>query len=314
MHRINRNHMIQIRQTILYGHSQRGLLLHRCACTVVFTFTMMHATAGRAGEVDPEVNFLTEEDYVTIASGFQTPIARAPAVATVITSRQIEETGATDLDDALRQVPGLYVARSSFLYNPIYVIRGIRSQYNSQILVQTNSLPMTSYFAGDRGNIFGGLPLANVSRIEVIRGPGSALHGADAFAGVVNIVTKSPDEIGGTKLGVRRGSFGTSDAYILHGDSYGKFAVEAYLQGGKTNGDSQTIESDAQSMADSLAGTTASLAPGSLNLRKNTFDGALDISTGNWRLRTAIKQRANLGFGPGGLNPSILQELTIVAV
>ena len=61
-----------------------------------------------------------------------------------------------------------------------------------------NGVPVTTLFTGDKGNARGGLPLEHVSRIEIVRDPGSALYGADAYAGVINIVTKSAGEIGGT--------------------------------------------------------------------------------------------------------------------
>jgi iron complex outermembrane receptor protein len=75
-----------------------------------------------------------------------------------------------------------------------------------------NGLPVTTSFAGNRGNVWGGLPIENVARIEVIRGPGSALYGADAFAGVINIITKTAADINGSQFGVRAGSFGSGDA------------------------------------------------------------------------------------------------------
>ena len=55
-----------------------------------------------------------------------------------------------------------------------------------------NGIPITNLFQGDRNLVWGGMPVEAISRIEVIRGPGSALYGADAFAGVINIVTKTP--------------------------------------------------------------------------------------------------------------------------
>src|SRR3569832_2338288 len=57
----------------------------------------------------------------TKATGANQPVARAPAVASVITAAQIKEIGATDLDQILDAIPGLHVARSARGYNPIYV-------------------------------------------------------------------------------------------------------------------------------------------------------------------------------------------------
>jgi len=75
-----------------------------------------------------------------------------------------------------------------------------------------NGIPATSVVNGNRGNGWVGLPLEHIARIEVIRGPGSALYGADALAGVINVITKSAEESGGTTIGARIGSFRSHDA------------------------------------------------------------------------------------------------------
>ncbi|MDA0190333.1 MAG: TonB-dependent receptor plug domain-containing protein, partial [Proteobacteria bacterium] len=158
-----------------------------------------------------------DKSFVTIATGSSVPTHRAAAVATVITAEDIAATGATDLDEILETVPGLHVSRSTTAYSPIYVIRGIHTNTNPQVLMLENGIPMTSVFSGDRGNVWGGLPLENIARIEIIRGPGSAAYGADAYAGVINIITKSAAEIGGTAAVARVGSRRTGDAWVLHG-------------------------------------------------------------------------------------------------
>ena len=118
-----------------------------------------------------------DKSFVSIATGSRQPIARAPSVASVITSEDIKAIGAADLDEVLETVPGIHVARSPLGYNPIYTIRGIYSQYNPQVLMLVNGIPITGVIFGDRSNIWGGMPVENISRIEVIRGPGSAIYG-----------------------------------------------------------------------------------------------------------------------------------------
>ena len=138
-----------------------------------------------------------DEDFVSIATGSQQPIAKAPAVATVITAKDIRAIGATDLDEILETVPGLHVARSFTGYNPIYSIRGVYSGFNPQVLVLINGISITNLFFGDRGQVWGGMPVEAIARVEVMRGPGSAVYGADAFAGVINIITKTRQDIEG---------------------------------------------------------------------------------------------------------------------
>jgi outer membrane receptor protein involved in Fe transport len=236
---------------------------------------------------------------VSIATGSEQTLRRAPAVATVITAEDIARMGATDLDEVMETVPGIHVSRNLQGYNPLYVIRGIYTQFNSQTLMLLNGVPMTMMFIGNRGNAWGGLPLENVARIEVIRGPGSALYGADAYSGVINIITKSASDIDGTELGVRVGSYNTTDAWALHGGKLGPFDVAAYLRAGNTDGSRKTIESDAQTAYDQLYGTHASLAPGPVTRERDTVDGHLELAWGKSRLRAVYLLRHNLGQGVG---------------
>lgn len=240
-----------------------------------------------------------DEEMLSIATGSKQPIGKAPAVATVVTAADIKAMGATDLDEVLESVPGLHVARSPSGYNPIYTIRGIYSNYNSQVLFLINGIPITNLFLGDRSQIWGGMSVQEIARIEVIRGPGSAIYGADAFAGVINIITKTKEDIDGTEIGGRAGSFETYNGWALHGNTLGGFDVAAMAEYHDTQGQRQIIGADAQTDLDSLANTQASLAPGPVNLQRSNFDARLDISRGDWRFRGGLQRRANWGTGAG---------------
>ncbi len=234
-----------------------------------------------------------DKSFVTIASGARQPVARAPSVATVVTAEDIAAIGAADLDEVLETVPGLHVSRSVAAYNPIYTIRGISTQYNPQVLMLVNGIPITGVFVGNRSQIWGGMPVENIARIEVIRGPGSALYGADAFSGVINIITRTAADIKGTELGVRAGSFNSRDAWVQHGGAWGGFDVAAYLRVGATDGQREMIGRDAAT----ALGT--SLAPGPVNLGRDAIDARLDLAREKWRLRAGYQQRDNVGNGAG---------------
>lgn len=234
-----------------------------------------------------------DKSFVTIATGTRQPIARAPSVATVITAEDIAAIGAADIDEVLETVPGLHVARSPLGYNPIYTIRGIHTQYNPQVLMLVNGIPITGVYVGDRSIVWGGMPVENIARIEVIRGPGSALYGADAFSGVINIITKTAADIDGTQLGLRAGSSNSRDAWAQYGGTLGKFEVAGYLRAGKTDGQHQIITADA------LSSSPFSLAPGPVNLGRDTIDGRFDLSRNKWRLRAGYQHRDNVGTGAG---------------
>ena len=249
-----------------------------------------------------------DEQLVSIATGTPQPVSKAPSVASVITAADIKATGATDLSEILESVPGLHVSRNGFLWQPIYAIRGIATQFNPEVLVLINGIPTTNGFYGNRGQQIGGFPLDHVSRIEVIRGPGSALYGAEAVSGVINIITKTASEIDGTESGLRAGSFDTYDGWVQHGSRLGEVDVAAYLRLGHTDGFDGTIQADAQTALDNAFGTHASHAPGPMNLGSDSIDARLDLSYDKWRFRTGYIGRPNLEAGTGvadALDPAV---------
>lgn len=230
-----------------------------------------------------------DKAFVSIATGSRMPVARAPSVASVVTAEDIAAMGATTIDEALESIPGLHVTRASVRYAPTYIVRGIGGggQVNSQVLLLQNGIPITTMFSGDKGIAWTGVPVENVSRIEVIRGPGSALYGADAYAGVINVITKTAAEMPGTEFGLRAGSFRTGDAWVLHGGSVGDVEVAAYLRAGSSDGSREVISA------------RNSPAPGPISTDYDAIDGSLSLSYEKWRLRSTYKLRDKLGTGAG---------------
>jgi iron complex outermembrane receptor protein len=269
---------------------------------ILWTLLLFFVTSVVAAQSADEADLLEAyggEEFISLATGAPKRLTRAPATATVITADDIAKIGATDLDQVLETVPGLHVAYSSQLYNPIYVIRGIHSTFNPQVLVLINGIPITNLYQGDRNLAWGGMPVNNIARIEVVRGPGSALFGADAFSGTINIITKTAEDIQGTQAGVRVGSFNTRDAWLLHGGKWGGLDVAFSMELHSTDGQREIVEADAQTDLDAIFGTHASLAPGPANLQRDTLDTRLDLSQGDWRLRLGYQGRRRLGLGVG---------------
>ena len=239
------------------------------------------------------------EEFISIATGVTQPIAKAPAVASVVTAEEIEKIGARDIDDVLETIPGLHVARDITGYNPIYTFRGIYAGFNPQVLMLINGIPITNLFNGDRNVVRGGMPVQSISRIEVIRGPGSALYGADAFAGVINIVTHEANGEEHFEAGARYGTFNTKDFWVSKGGSVGDLKFYGILEGQKTDGFNEKIKADAQSLWDMFSGTNASLAPGSVNTQRENYDARLELVYKNLTLRGGLQSRNNAGDGVG---------------
>lgn len=237
---------------------------------------------------------------VSIATGSRRDLRRAPAVATVITAEDIKAMGAIDLDEALESVPGFHVSHTADRNFSTYSIRGINGNpANPQVLMLQNGIPINTVFRGDKGQAWGSMPLDNIARIEVMRGPGSALYGADAFAGVINIITKTAADTPGTEVGLRGGSFNSKSAWLLHGSKLDELEVAAYLRLGSTDGYRETINADAASRLDRIFGNNASLAPGALQTGHDDIDANLDLGYDQWRLHAGYKLRDKLGLGAG---------------
>ena len=175
-------------------------------------------TLARAGE---ELEFLKEEETVSIATRHEQPISQAPSNVYVITDEDIRHSGATDIPTILRRVPGLDVMQvtgadfnvstrgdNQLFANKLLVMVDGRSMYiDGQGLVFWKSLPVT---------------LPEIKRIEVLKGPASVVYGFNAFDGVINIITKSAQEMNGTTLQFGGGELGTISSAAVHAGSAGK--------------------------------------------------------------------------------------------
>jgi outer membrane receptor for ferrienterochelin and colicin len=261
-----------------------------------------HGAMAQVSEEEELTLVYGDKSNVSIATGSQQSLRRAPAVASVITAQDIAAMGATDLDQILESIAGIHVGRSPNQYSPLYLVRGIYSAYMPQVLVLQNGIPITTSFVSNKGNVWAGYPVEHIARIEVIRGPGSALYGSDAYAGVINIITKGPQDTRGTEIGVRAGSFKSRDVWVQHGGKAGPVSVAAYLRAGTTDGFRSTIEADAQTRNDTIFGTHASLAPGPVNVGYDALDANLDLAMDKWRFRAGFKGRDDVGTGAGIAN------------
>lgn len=283
--------------------------LLRSSC--LFTLAIWLALPGTVFAQDRGEELLLsygDADFISIATGQQQPLSEAPAVATVITAQQIKAMGAANLDQVLETVPGLHVSLSSNRFSPIYSMRGIYTDKNPQVLMLVDGIPLTQLYFGDRG-IKNSLPVSNIARVEVIRGPGSAVYGADAFSGVINVITKTAAQIGGTELGFRGGSFDTQELWLLHGSKWGEVDFSLSLDVFKTAGDgNRVIESDTQSLFDNAFGITASLAPGAADTDEKRADlriefawKGLEFSVWNWRQEGGVGPGLALALDPTGI-------------
>jgi iron complex outermembrane receptor protein len=149
------------------------------------------------------------EIKVSTAAKYDQTVSEAPASVTIITSEDIQRFGYRTLDEIFMRVRGFYLSNDR---NYSYVgIRGFSrpSDYNNRVLILLNGATATDNIWGSSsiGNEFG-LDIDAIERIEIVRGPGSALYGTNAMLTVINIITKQGKTVDGLKLTLQTGSFG----------------------------------------------------------------------------------------------------------
>lgn len=139
---------------------------------------------------------------ISVASKTSMTQRESPGIVTVITQAEIINSGARDLADVLLQVPGFIPALD--LQNTVGI--GIRGSWAHEgkvlLLIDGQEFNETIYSTLQLGNHF---PLEQISRIEIIRGPGSATYGGYAELGVINITTRSAAEVNGVSAAVAYG-------------------------------------------------------------------------------------------------------------
>lgn len=147
------------------------------------------------------------------------PLATVPANVSVITAQDLQKRNAFSVRDALAREAGIYVSPTQETNNGI----SLRGFTGENVLVNVNGQPMNNAFDG-RVN-WDAIPMDDIERIEVVRGSGSALYGAHAVGGVINIILKRPQNEG------------------IHGESYASYGSDSTIKRGLniTGGDGHRL-------------------------------------------------------------------------
>jgi len=178
IHKQTRGFVIAAKRIVLHGFLTVLMVVNVCA---------------QNAQQVPDVTKMSVEDLmnmqVTSVSKHTQKVADAAAAIFVLTQEDIRRSGATSIPDALRLVPGLEVAR---IDENKWAIgsRGFNGRFDNKLLVLIDGRSVyTPLFSGVYWNIQD-VMLEDLDRIEVIRGPGATLWGANAVDGVINIITK----------------------------------------------------------------------------------------------------------------------------
>lgn len=219
--------------------------MHRISRPVVFltasllsTVFCVPAFAENAAQVDMEdlyslpVEKLAGMNYlVTSAAKHEEKILDTAAAIHVINQEDIRRSGATSVPEALRGAPGVEVGRISASVWAIS-IRGFNDQYGNKLLVLVDGRSVyTPLFSGVFWDEQASVPLEDIERIEVIRGPGATLWGANAVNGVINIITKKAKDTQGNLATVGIGNHDRAFGTYRYGGRAENVHYRAYVSG-----------------------------------------------------------------------------------
>jgi len=177
--------------------------------------------ADEESEFMEEMLFLQEEDIVLTAAKHRQKKGFSPSAVVVITRRDIDESGATNLMDLLRLYPAVHV----YMFDPLYPSAMIRGTIHVMLMIDGREANVEFYPAP----FYTSLPVGihAIERIEIVLGPNSALYGANAVAAVINIVTRPPSEVFHADVFVAGGENGSTVIDGLVGGSLGPLEVQA---------------------------------------------------------------------------------------
>ena len=217
---------------------------------ITLSFVALGVSANESDLADPTSLNLEDLMQVEVSSAArkQQKMSDTAAAAYVISQEDIRRSGATSIPEALRLAPGLNVARigsSSWAISA----RGFNGRYANKLLVLMDGRTVyTPMFSGVFWDVQDTL-MEDIERIEVIRGPGAAMWGANAVNGVINIITKSARDTQGNLAIAGAGSMERGFAGFRHGgqiddDTYYRVYGKAFDRGAAESGSGKQLDDD----------------------------------------------------------------------
>ncbi len=180
---------------------------------MAFAETPSQAPARPPGATISETDYLVDVPSVISVSRLAQTLDETPGAVTILDREFIRMTGARDVVDVLRFVPGFQTTSSYETDAPMATYHGRNDDWANriQVLVDGRSV-YSSLLQGSAGIGWQTLALDDIERIEVLRGSNSATYGARAFLGVVNIISRDVRDTTGVAASVSRGENGVADA------------------------------------------------------------------------------------------------------
>lgn len=175
-----------------------------------------------------ETDFLGDLPVVLSASRLSQPLTHSPAAVTIIDQDMIRASGFRDIPDLFRLVPGFTVAYTrDNTWGVGYHGMADGFSRRMQVLIDGRSVYLPGF--GQTPWAFLPLSIGDIDHIEVVRGPNAATYGANAFFGVINIVTKDPSQVQGIHVSAQAGEQSNGGALLRYGGGSGDFRYRLSL-------------------------------------------------------------------------------------
>ena len=234
------------------------------------------ATAQEAVEDALDETVVTQPEVVVSASRVPVATEEVGSAVTVITAEELEQRQVRIVSDVLRDVPGVAVSRTG--PTGAFTQVRIRGAEGNQTLVIIDGIEVNNPAGGSEFD-FANLLNSDLARIEVLRGPQSALYGSDAIGGVVNVVSERPED-GFSFLGRGEGgSFNTGSGLMNAGYGGENFYGSATIDHFTTGGVSVAEERNGNTEEDGYENTTMRLKGG-----VTLFDDMLELEAVGYRV------------------------------
>ena len=247
------------------------------------------ASNGQASNGQASQPPIRQEDLVTTVSSEAIPVSASAASITVISEQQIRDSGSQNVSDILRMVPFLSLQRAggegglTTLY--------IRGAKENLVVVMIDGVPVNDITNTLGGSFdFSTLSTDNVERIEIVRGPMSALYGSEAVAGVINVISRRHEDAPYVELNAGGGNFSSGQ---FSADAVGKFKILDYSLAGSYLTVGQQIGLDSYDLGTGAFNTTA-------NLGKQRFL--------QFNIRYQNRESAGYAEGSGGPEFALVRE------
>lgn len=195
------------------------------------SFLSILASAQEAPSPEPTDQDVEElmaliNEVIVSASRWEQILSKAPAKIVVITADEIRNRGYRGIDELFHDIAGVDVTKGRGVEWTTIYMRGMRTENTDRFLLIWDGVIQNDTW---KYNVWVSrqYPLTNIDHIEIMYGPSSLLYGANAFAGIINVILKKPSEVNGMAVNVMAGSYNTRLAELNFGKQYGDWRFMA---------------------------------------------------------------------------------------